>query len=105
MAGESPEKAILASMDGTTETLSPCLRLLIEILLGEPITPNSDIAAVRDIDSGHAEEQVPSPEQSLEPSSSESRMALKQTSSATWAMSTMVDFSSTFICTVIRCNP
>jgi hypothetical protein len=44
------EKAIVASMDGTTETLSPCLRLLIEILLGEAITANSDIAALRDIE-------------------------------------------------------
>ncbi len=70
-------------MDGTTETLSPCLRLLIEILLGEAITANSDIAAVGDIDSGEAEGQVPSPEQSLEPSSSEINRALKQTFSAT----------------------
>jgi hypothetical protein len=55
MADEHPVKAIEASMNGTTETLSPCLRLLIEILLNEAITKKSEDSAVKDIDLGETE--------------------------------------------------
>jgi hypothetical protein len=54
MSDEHLEKAIEASMNGATQTLSPCLRLLIEMLLNEPITKNNEVSAASDIDSGEA---------------------------------------------------
>jgi hypothetical protein len=38
MASGNPGKSVLASMNGTPQTLSPCLRIFIEILLNEAIT-------------------------------------------------------------------
>ena len=67
MAGENPEKAIVVSMTGTTKKLSPCLRLLIEMLLNEPIRKNSEVSAASDIDSGEAKGRAPIREQSFEP--------------------------------------
>jgi hypothetical protein len=37
-ASGNPGKSVLASMNGTPQTLSPCLRIFIEILLNEAIT-------------------------------------------------------------------
>jgi hypothetical protein len=59
MPGENPEKAIVTSMNVTTKKLSPCLRLLIQMLLNEPITKNSEVSAASDIDSGEAKGRTP----------------------------------------------
>jgi len=47
MATLAGEKSSLASMEGPTETFSPCLRLLIEILLNEAITEKSEDSRCR----------------------------------------------------------
>jgi len=54
MARVNPEKSNLAPMNGSDQNLSPCLRLLIEILLDEAITTNSEVSAASDIDSGES---------------------------------------------------
>jgi hypothetical protein len=59
MSDEHPVKAIEASTNGTTETLSPCLRLLIEILLNEAIAKNNEVSAANDIDPEEAEGWAP----------------------------------------------
>lgn len=66
MANVKQEKSNLAWMNDSTEKLSPCLRLLIEMLLDEPITKNSQVSAASDIDSGEAEGRAPIREQSYE---------------------------------------
>jgi hypothetical protein len=50
MASAKPEKPNLVSTNGVTDTLSPCLRLLIEILVNEVTTHSSAVRAVNETD-------------------------------------------------------
>jgi hypothetical protein len=50
MASTKPEKSNLVSTNGVTDTLSPCLRLLIEILVNEVTTHGSAATAVNETD-------------------------------------------------------
>ena len=69
MADANSGNFILASMYETPQALSPCLRLLIEILLNEANTKHSEVSAVNTINWGNAEGRKPDPERSLEASS------------------------------------
>jgi len=50
MASTKPEKSNPVSMNRATNTLSPCLRLLIEILVSEVTTHNSAVTAMNETD-------------------------------------------------------
>jgi hypothetical protein len=50
MASTKPEKCNPVSMNRGTNTLSPCLRLLIEILVNEVTTHNSAVTALNETD-------------------------------------------------------
>jgi hypothetical protein len=50
MASTKPDKSNLVSTNGVTDTLSPCLRLLIEILVNEATTHNSAVTALNETD-------------------------------------------------------
>jgi hypothetical protein len=50
MASTKPERSNLVSTDGVTDTLSPCVRLLIEILVNEVTTHNGGVTAENETD-------------------------------------------------------
>jgi hypothetical protein len=50
MASTKPERSNLVSTDGVTDTLSPCVRLLIEILVNEVTTHSSAVTALNETD-------------------------------------------------------
>ena len=50
MASTKPEKSNLVSTNGETNTLSPCLKQLIEILLNEVTTYNNAVTALNETD-------------------------------------------------------
>lgn len=67
MASMTPETSHLASMNDTTQRLSPCVRLLIEILLNEAITRKGEMFLASDIKSEEIQAEVPTRERSLKP--------------------------------------
>jgi hypothetical protein len=50
MASAKPEKSNPVSTNGVTDTLSPCLRLLIEILDNEVTAHSSAVTALNETD-------------------------------------------------------
>jgi hypothetical protein len=50
MASRKPDRSNLVSTNGVTNTLSPCLRLLIEILVSEVTTHSSAVTARNETD-------------------------------------------------------
>jgi hypothetical protein len=50
MASTKPEKSNLVSTDRVTDTLSPCLRVLIEILVNEVTTRSSAARVANETD-------------------------------------------------------
>jgi hypothetical protein len=59
MASTKPERSNLVSTDGVTDTLSPCLRLLIEILVNEVTTHSRVVTALNETDLEKDEEMPP----------------------------------------------
>jgi len=50
MASTTPDKSNLVSTNGVTNRLSPCLSLLIEILVNEVTTHSSAVTALNETD-------------------------------------------------------
>ena len=59
MASTKRDKSTLVSTNGVTNTLSPCLSLLIEILASEVTTHNNAVTALNETDSEKDERMPP----------------------------------------------
>ena len=75
MASNKPERSNAVSTIGATDRLSPCLRLLIEILLSEVTTHSSVVSALNETDLGTDEGMPQTRHQSRDLSIKENAMS------------------------------